>query len=91
MNTLGGSMSTRLHVGNIPSVTAEHELRATFSQFGHVDTIEIATDPVTGKNKGFAIVSMLHEVDAQAAIQSLNFSQYSGRTIGVSKARASRG
>ena len=34
---------------------------------------------------------VLREVDAQAAIQSLNFSQYSGRTIGVSKARASRG
>jgi len=83
-------MSTRLHVGNIPSATAEHELRATFSQFGRVDTVEIAMNPATGRSQGFAIVSMLDASAAEAAIRSLNFSQYAGRTIGVSKARESR-
>ena len=80
-------MGTRLHVGNIPATTAAQELRATFSRFGHVETVEIALNPVTGRGKGFAIVSMLHAADAESAIRSLNFSQYAGRTIGVSKAR----
>ena len=83
-------MSTHLHVGNIPSATAENELRSTFSRFGQVDAVEIAMNPDTGRSKGFAIVSMRHEAEAEYAIRSLNFSQYAGRTIGVSKARATR-
>jgi RNA recognition motif-containing protein len=80
-------MSTKLHVGNISSVVLEDDLNATFSQFGLVDTVEIARDPITRKSKGFAIVAMSKDEDATAAIARLNFSQYAGRTIGVSRSR----
>jgi len=81
-------MSTKLHVGNISSVVLEDDLRATFSRFGSVETVEIARDSVTGRGRGFAIVAMSTDQDASAAIGGLNFTQYAGRTIGVSRSRA---
>jgi RNA recognition motif-containing protein len=81
-------MSTKIHVGNISSVVLEDDLKAIFSQFGFVETVEIARDPVTGTNRGFAIVAMSRDEDASAAIARLNFTQYAGRTIGVSRSRA---
>jgi len=80
-------MSTRLHVGNIPATVLEDDLQATFAKFGPVDTVEIARDCGTGKSKGFAIVAMARDEDAATAIGRLNFTQYAGRTIGVSRSR----
>jgi len=84
-------MSTRLHVGNIPDTIEEHELRATFSRFGTVENVAIARDTITGRHKGFAIVVMTRTSDADYAVRGLNFSQYEGRTIGVSKAKPTSG
>ena len=81
-------MSTNLHVGNISSVVLEDDLNAAFGQFGSVETVEIARDPVTGTSMGFAIVAMSKDEDASAAIARLNFTQYAGRTICVSRSRA---
>ena len=51
-------MSTKLHVGNVSSVVPEFDLKATFSQFGPVETAETACGPVAGIHRGFAIVAM---------------------------------
>jgi RNA recognition motif-containing protein len=67
----------------------EDDLKSTFGQFGPVDTVEIARDAGTGVCKGFAIVSMSRDEDAVKAIGRLNFTQYAGRTIGVSRFRPS--
>ena len=80
-------MSTKLHVGNISSTVLEDDLKATFGKFGPVDTVEIARDSSTGMSKGFAIVAMVRDRDATTAIGHLNFTQYAGRTIGVSRSR----
>jgi len=80
-------MSTKLHVGNIPSTVLEDDLQATFAKFGPVDNVEIARDSGTGLSKGFAVVAMARDVDAATAVGSLNFSQYADRTIGVSRSR----
>jgi RNA recognition motif-containing protein len=80
-------MSTKLHVGNIPSTVLEDDLEATFAKFGPVDTVKIARDSGTGLSRGFAIVAMAREQDAVTAIGRLNFTQYAGRTIGVSRSR----
>ena len=83
-------MSTKLHVGNISSTVAEEDLKATFGQFGPVETVEIARDSATGLSKGFAIVAMTRDEDAATAIGRLDFTQYAGRTVGVSRSRASK-
>ena len=80
-------MSTKLHVGNISSTVLEDDLQATFAKFGPVDNVEIARDSATGLSKGFAIVAMARDEDAATAIARLNFTQYAGRTIGVSRSR----
>jgi RNA-binding protein 39 len=80
-------MSTRLHVGNIPSTVLEDDLQAMFARFGPVDNVEIARDSGTGLSKGFAVVAMARDEDAATAIGRLNFTQYAGRTIGVSRSR----
>ena len=81
-------MSTKLHVGNISSVVLEDDLNVAFSQFGSVEAVEIARNPVTGTSRGFAVVAMSKDGDASAAIARLNFTQYAGRTICVSRSRA---
>ena len=80
-------MSTKLHVGNIPSTVLEDDLQATFARFGPVDNVQIARDSGTGSSKGFAVVAMARDADAATAIGCLNFTQYAGRTIGVSRSR----
>jgi RNA-binding protein 39 len=80
-------MSTKLHVGNIPSTVSEDDLQAMFARFGPVDNVEIARDSGTGLSKGFAVVAMARDEDAVTAIGRLNFTQYAGRTIGVSRSR----
>ena len=80
-------MSTKLHVGNIRPTVLEDDLQATFAKFGPVDTVEIARDPSTLVSKGFATVAMARDEDAANAIGRLNFTQYAGRTIGVSRSR----
>jgi len=83
-------MSTKLHVGNISSIVAEGDLKTTFGQFGQVDAVEIARDSETGLRKGFAIVAMSRDEDAITAIGRLNFTQYEGRIIGVSRSRENK-
>ena len=80
-------MSTKLHVGNISSTVSEDDLKATFARFGAVLGVEIARDSITGTSKGYATVSMALDQDAVSAIQSMNFTTYGGRTIGVSRSR----
>jgi RNA recognition motif-containing protein len=80
-------MTTKLHIGNIPRTSTVTDLEAMFRQFGLVDSINITTDPVSRLSTGCGVVDMCNDTDAQVAIDRLNFSQYAGHTIGVSRAR----
>lgn len=80
-------MSTKLHIGNIPSTATDSDLTIMFERFGLVESAGITKDPSTGLSKGFGYVEMSSDMDAESAIRRLNFSQYGGRTIGVSRAR----
>lgn len=82
-------MTTKLHIGNIPSTATDKDLEIMFRQFGLVESTGITKDPLTGLSKGSGYVEMCNEMDAETAINRLNFSQYGGRTIGVSRARTS--
>lgn len=81
-------MSTRLHIGNIPITATELDLESMFRQFGLVESAGITKSRATGLSSGSGFVVMINDMDAESAIKRLNFSQYGGRTISVSRARA---
>lgn len=66
----------KMFVGNLSPDATEESVRALFSEFGTVRTIQLATDVFSGKCRGFGFISMEgHE--ARAAMAALN-----GRTFG---------
>ena len=80
-------MTTKLHIGNLPRTSTNDRIEGLFRPFGLVSSVVFTKDPVTGLNTGCGTVEMECDVDAQSAINRLNFSQYDGRTIGVSRKR----
>ena len=80
-------MTTKLHIGNMPTTSTNKGIEGLFRPFGLVASVVFAKDPVTGLNTGCGTVEMDCDADAQSAINRLNFSQHGGRVIGVSRVR----
>ena len=83
-------MATRLSIGNFPTTVTDRDLEAMFRQFGLVDSVHISRDRLTGLSNGCGNVVMTNDRDAESAINRLNFSQYGGRTISVSRTQTGR-
>jgi RNA recognition motif-containing protein len=81
------NMTTKLHIGNMPRTSTNDEIEGLFRPFGLVSSVAFTKDPTSGLNTGCGTVEMNSDIDAQSAINRLNFSQFGGRTIGVSRAR----
>ncbi|MBN1620415.1 RNA-binding protein [candidate division WOR-3 bacterium] len=77
----------KLYVGNLPYEMNEDELRDMFSQFGEVATVNIITDRVTKRPKGFGFVEMPNNEEAENAMKDLNEKEIKGRKIRVNEAR----
>jgi len=80
-------MSGKLHVWNLPSSVTEAELQAKFEQFGRVVSAGIEIDSSTRRSNRFGLVEMESGVEAQAAIDRLNLTQYDDTVISVYKVR----
>jgi RNA recognition motif-containing protein len=76
-----------LFVTNISRTVKEDALKALFSEFGHVSSVQIVGDKNTGASKGFAFVEMLNENQALDAIRKLSKSDFFGSRLIVSRAR----
>lgn len=66
--------------------TSEDGLREVFAQYGEVVSVNVITDRVTGRAKGFGFVEMATEEAAQAAITALNAKELDGRQLKVNEA-----
>lgn len=75
-----------IYVGNIPFSATEDQVRELFSKFGAVKSAKIIMDRETNRPKGFAFVEM-EDTEAQNAINSLNNTDFLGRSIRVNEAR----
>jgi RNA recognition motif-containing protein len=71
----------------MPSTTSTQDIEGLFRPFGLVASVVLTMDSLTGQNTGCGTVEMDNESDALSAINRLNFSQFAGRTIGVSRKR----
>jgi RNA recognition motif-containing protein len=76
-----------MYVGNLPHNVDEDELRALFSEFGEVASVNIIKDRFSGQSKGFGFVEMPSNSEADKAIKALNGSQLKGRDIKVNQAK----
>ena len=80
-------MNTKLFVGNLSFDTTELGLQDLFAAHGIVEDVNLVTDRVTGRPRGFAFVTMSKPEEAQAAITGLNGKNVNGRDITVTEAR----
>ena len=78
----------RLYIGNLPHVTAEHELQAWIEQFGlKVESVQVIRDLETGASRGFAFVELPEVLRAPEAVVALNGQKMEGNNLRVSEAR----
>jgi cold-inducible RNA-binding protein len=83
-------MSKKLYVGNLSYQTTESALTDLFTEVGEVLSVNLITDRMTGRSKGFAFVEMEDQTAAQEAIQQLDGKSLDGRDIKVAEARPKR-
>ena len=83
-------MGRKLYVGNLPFSATEQDLSDKFAACGTVESAKLITDRDNGRSKGFGFIEMASEAEAQAAIDSLNSSDYEGRPMKVNEARTLR-
>ena len=76
-----------IYVGNLASDVKDEELKDLFSQHGRVDSVKIIRDMFSQTSKGFGFVEMPNDDEALEAINSLNETEFDGRSIVVKKAR----
>ena len=76
-------MGKILYVGSLSVEATEQDLKALFSRVGQVQSVSIVTDRMNGQPRGYAFVEMSTEAEAQAAIESLNGEEVSGRKIRI--------
>ena len=83
-------MGRKLYVGNLPASATEQDLSDNFAAFGTVLSVKLITDRDTGRCRGFGFIEMASEVQARAAIDRLNGTDYKGQPMKVNEARTLR-
>jgi RNA recognition motif-containing protein len=74
----------KLFIGNLPQDATEESVRAMFSAYGTVRTINVASDIFTGRCKGFGFIEMEgHEARAAQAALDGNMVADSDRSLRV--------
>jgi RNA recognition motif-containing protein len=80
-------MNNKLYVGGLPYSVTDGQLQEIFSAHGSVESARVIADKFTGQSRGFGFVEMGSGSEAQAAISSLNGTQYEGRSLVVNEAK----
>jgi RNA recognition motif-containing protein len=80
-------MAKKLYVGNLSYSTTESRLSEIFGELGEVASVNLITDRMSGRSKGFAFVEMATEDAAKEAISALNGRQVDEREIRVDEAK----
>ena len=80
-------MGRKLYVGNLPYTASETDLSEKFAASGTVESCKLIIDRDTGRSKGFGFIEMATDSEAQAAIDSLNGTDYDGRPMRVNEAK----
>jgi cold-inducible RNA-binding protein len=77
-----------LYVGNFPFSMTDPELQSIFEPYGTIETAQIVRNPKTGRSRGYALVAMANDVEAEKAMSELNGKESRGRALTVNEARS---
>ncbi|MCP4541448.1 MAG: RNA-binding protein [Chloroflexi bacterium] len=80
-------MGKKLYVGNLSYNTTEASLKEFFTGVGQVESVNLITDRMSGRSRGFGFVEMESETVAQAAISQLNGRELDGRSLKIAEAK----
>lgn len=75
----------KIYVGNLPFSATDDDVRALFSEYGTVESVNLITDRDTGRPRGFGFVEM--SSGAEEAIEALHQKEMDGRSLNVNEAR----
>lgn len=79
------AFDTAIYIGNVSFDAVESELRAAFDEYGTIKKVQMPLNRETGRSRGFAFVTMSNAEEHAAAIEGLDQTELSGRTIYVSE------
>lgn len=77
----------KLYVGNLCFHMTDPELRSLFEPYGIIESSRIVVNPETGRSRGFALVAMSNDNEAENAMAALNGKEVEGRALSVNEAR----
>ncbi len=80
----------RIYVGNLDYGISSDELRTMFEPFGEVTWAEVQTKSRTGQSRGFGLVDMPNDQEAENAIENMNGRDHQGRALTVNESRPRR-
>ncbi len=84
-------MPKKLYVGNLAYSVTNQDLKDLFSQSGAVESVAVISDRETGQSKGFGFVEMADAGGGDAAIKTLDGTEFKGRNIKVNEAKPREG
>lgn len=76
-----------IYAGNLSQDVKENDLREIFRAFGQVAFVNIVKDRYNKTSKGFSLVEMPVESEAEAAISGLHGKELKGKSLNVTLAR----
>ncbi|VDP00235.1 unnamed protein product [Heligmosomoides polygyrus] len=75
-----------VYFGNLPYQCSEEDIGNLFSRAGQVTNVRIVTDRETGRPKGFGFCEFADEAGAENAVNTLNGTDFNGRSLRVNHA-----
>ena len=79
-------MENKIFVGNLAYTVTETQLQELFERQGVVQSARVICDKSTGRSRGYGFVEIGSEDEARRAIETLNGTQFEGRTLIVNPA-----
>ncbi|KAJ3022813.1 Poly(U)-binding-splicing factor puf60 [Thoreauomyces humboldtii] len=79
------AIMSRIYVGSINFELTEVHISAVFGQFGHVKSVSLMMDSLTGKHKGFCFVEYEVPEAAELALSVMNGADLGGRNLKVGR------
>lgn len=80
-------MNKRLFIAGLPFSSTDNDIKTHFSAAGVVTMVQIITDKMTGRSKGFGFVEFEKEEESTKAIQMFNETDFGGRKLIVAEAK----